>query len=49
MKYLTFRSSAAMVDGGFAMDAVLLKGEFREVDELVRHFIVMCNDKSAVF
>ena len=31
------------------MDAVLLKGTFREVDDLVTHFILTCDDESAMF
>ena len=49
MTYLDVRSAAAMVDGGFAVDAVLLKGKLQEMDEIVKHFIVTCDDKSAVF
>ena len=42
-------SAVALADEGFAEDAVLLKCTFREVDELVTHFIVTCNDESTVF
>ena len=49
MTYLAVRSAAALVDEGFAVDSVLLKGTFHYVDELVTDFIVVCDDESAVF
>ena len=49
MMYLIVGYSVVLVDEGFAADAVMLKGNFHEVDKLVRHSIVMCDDKSAVF
>ena len=49
MTYLVVRSAAALVDEGFFADAVLLKGTFHEVDELITDFIVTCYDESAMF
>ena len=39
----------ALANEGFAADTVLLKVMFSEVDELFTHFIVRCDDESAVF
>ena len=49
MVYLFVRSAATFVDEGFDTDAVWLKGMFCEVDELITHFIVTCNDESDIF
>ena len=49
MKYLIVRSDAALVDEGSAADAVLLKGTFIEVNDIVTHFIVMCYANLTVF
>ena len=47
--YLVVRSAAALVDKVFAAEIILLKGTYSEVDELVTHFILMCDEKSNMF
>ena len=47
--YLLVRYSAGLVDKEFSEDAVWWNGMFCEVDELVTHFIVTCDDNSTIF
>ena len=47
--YLVVRYAVALVDEGFSVYTVMFKGTFRDVDEIITHYIVMCNAYFTVF